>query len=131
MAEHPSAAKAASMAYRLVSDLAAVRAFVTERAVALGLPPARADLLTLAVNELATNTLQYTRGGGQVRLWAESGQVVCDVEDQGPLRSFDAGMPPAEAVRGRGLAIVEMVCDHVAAFASTRGTIVRMRLGVA
>jgi serine/threonine-protein kinase RsbW len=120
-----------SIVYSLVSDLAAVRAFVSSRAIALGLPPARADLLTLAVNELATNTLQYTGDGGQVRLWAEPGQVVCDVVDQGPVRAFGRGMPPADAIRGRGLAIVEMVCDHVAAFASARGTVVRMRLGLA
>jgi len=119
-----------SMVYGLVSDLAALRAFVASRAIALGLEPARADLLTLAVNELATNTLQYTRDGGQVRLWSEAGQLVCDVVDQGPVRSFNGGMPPPEATRGRGLAIVEMVCDHVAAFASGAGTVVRMRLGL-
>lgn len=117
-----------SIAYALVSDLAAVRAFVSSRAVALGLEPARADLLTLAVNELATNTLQYTREGGLVRLWSDAGQVVCDVVDQGPLRAFGRPMPPADAVRGRGLPIVELVCDHVAAFAANGTTVVRMRL---
>jgi anti-sigma regulatory factor (Ser/Thr protein kinase) len=130
MAEQSRGGRVETMVYTLVSDLAAVRAFVTDRSIALGLSPARADLLTLAVNELATNTLQYTRQGGQIRLWAEPGQIVCDVEDQGPMRSFGSGMPPAESVRGRGLAIVEMVCDHVAAFASARGTVVRMRLGL-
>ena len=118
-----------SIAYQLVSDLVAVRAFVTARALALGLSRDRADLLTLAVNELATNTLQYTHDGGEVQLWSESGQVYCDVLDQGPVLSFGGGMPPADAVRGRGLAIVELVCDHVAAFAGTRGTIVRMQFG--
>jgi anti-sigma regulatory factor (Ser/Thr protein kinase) len=118
------------MRYRLVSDLAAIRAFVHDRAIALGLPGERADLLTLAVNELATNTLQYTREGGEVQVWAESGQVFCDVVDQGPVRSFGGPMPSADAVRGRGLAIVELVCDHVAAFAGARGTVVRMQLGL-
>jgi anti-sigma regulatory factor (Ser/Thr protein kinase) len=118
-----------SMGYALISDLAALRAFVAARAVALGLEPARADLLTLAVNELATNTLQYTREGGRVRLWREDGQIVCDVVDQGPVRSFTGAMPAPDATRGRGLAIVGLVCDHVAAFASKAGTVVRMRLG--
>ncbi|MEV8513674.1 ATP-binding protein [Dactylosporangium sp. NPDC051484] len=120
-----------SIVYTLVSDLAAVRAFVSARAIALGLPPARADLLTLAVNELATNTLQHTQEGGQVHLWAESGQIVCDVVDQGPMRSFGREMPAAESPHGRGLAIVELVCDHVVAFASAHGTVVRLRLGLA
>jgi anti-sigma regulatory factor (Ser/Thr protein kinase) len=130
MAE-PRPAKGDTMVYRLITDLAAVRSFVCSRAIALGLDPSRAEMLMLAVNELATNTLQYTGGGGQVQLWAEKGQLVCDVVDQGPVRSFGRGMPPADAVRGRGLAIVELVCDHVAAFASAHGTVVRMRLGLA
>lgn len=130
MVEHP-AVPGSWIGYRLVSDLAAVRAFVTARAVALGLSRDRADLLTLAVNELATNTLQYTEQGGEVQLWTESGQVICDVLDQGPVLHFGAAMPPADAVRGRGLAIVELVCDQVAAFAGARGSIVRLRLVLA
>nr|BFE56873.1 hypothetical protein GCM10020063_013990 [Dactylosporangium thailandense] len=129
MVEHP-ALPGESIAYRLVSDLAAVRAFVTARALALGLSRDRADLLTLAVNELATNTLQYTEEGGEVQLWSESGQVFCDVLDQGPVLHFGAAMPAADAMRGRGLAIVAMVCDDVAGFAGTRGSIVRLRLGI-
>jgi serine/threonine-protein kinase RsbW len=129
MVEHP-AAPGEAIGYALVSDLAAVRAFVTARALALGLSRDRADLLTLAVNELATNTLQYTEEGGEVQLWSESGQVFCDVLDQGPVLSFGASMPPADAVRGRGLAIVELVCDHVAGFAGSRGSIVRLQLGL-
>jgi serine/threonine-protein kinase RsbW len=129
MAE-PRPSRGEAMAYRLITDLAALRAFVCSRAIALGLDASRADMLTLAVNELATNTLQYTHDGGQVQLWTEEGQLVCDVVDQGPVRAFGRAMPPADAVRGRGLAIVEMVCDQVAAFASTRGTVVRMRLGL-
>lgn len=119
-----------AIGYHLVSDLAAVRAFVTARALALGLSRDRADLLTLAVNELATNTLQYTEEGGEVQLWSEAGQIFCDVLDQGPVLVFGSAMPAADAVRGRGLAIVEMVCDHVAGFAGSRGSIVRLQLGL-
>ncbi|WP_433044793.1 ATP-binding protein [Dactylosporangium sp. CS-033363] len=129
MVEHP-AAPGEVIGYALVSDLAAVRAFVTARALALGLSRDRADLLTLAVNELATNTLQYTEEGGEVQLWSESGQVFCDVLDQGPVLTFGSSMPAADAVRGRGLAIVEMVCDHVAGFAGSRGSVVRLQLGL-
>ncbi|GAA3301194.1 MULTISPECIES: ATP-binding protein [Dactylosporangium] len=129
MVEHP-ARPVESIGYRLVGDLAAVRAFVTTRAVALGLSRDRAEMLTLAVNELATNTLQYTAEGGEVQLWSESGQIYCDVLDQGPVLTFGGDMPAADAVRGRGLPIVEMVCDHVAAFAVARGSVVRLQLGL-
>jgi serine/threonine-protein kinase RsbW len=116
------------MTYGEAAELAAVRAFVHARSVALGLPPARADMLTLAVSELTTNTLQHTSGGGRVRVWAEQGQLVCDVVDRGPVRAFGRSMPPPDAVRGRGLAIVERVCDEVDASAGPDGTVVRLRL---
>ncbi|MCO1594734.1 ATP-binding protein [Micromonospora sp. RHAY321] len=119
-----------SMAYHAAADLRALRAFVCAGAVARGLSPQRVELLALAVSELATNTLQHTTGGGRVRLWAEADHLICDVIDQGPMRAFGRDMPPAEAVRGRGLAIVEQVCDEVGVLAMPEGTVVRIRLGL-
>ncbi|GGN29997.1 anti-sigma regulatory factor (Ser/Thr protein kinase) [Actinoplanes campanulatus] len=116
------------MSYHVPDDLRAVRAFVTERALALGLPEARLDVLTLAVSELTTNTLQHTSGGGHIRVWVEGGRLVCDVVDQGSGRPFGRAMPSAEAVRGRGLAIVERVCDAVYTTAVPGGTLVRICL---
>ncbi|SNY71866.1 ATP-binding protein [Paractinoplanes atraurantiacus] len=109
-------------------DLAPLRDFVRLHATALGLPGSRADLLTLAVSELATNTLQHTEGGGRVRLWAADGRVYCDVIDGGPVRAFGRGMPAADALRGRGLAIVERICDEVGVEAGAEGTRVRLAL---
>jgi anti-sigma regulatory factor (Ser/Thr protein kinase) len=86
------------------------------------------DLLSVAVSELATNTLQHTTGGGRVRVWADAGQLVCDVVDRGPMRSFGRHMPGPDAVRGRGLAIVERLCDMVDTIAVPEGTLVRIRL---
>ncbi len=116
------------MAYGDPGDLAAVRAFVRSRAGRLGLPADRADLLTIAVSELATNTLQHTSGGGRVRVSAESGAVVCDVVDHGPMRALGRAMPSADSVRGRGLAIVERLCDEVTIAADGDRTRVRIRL---
>ena len=64
------------MSYGDAGDLARVRAIVRARAGDLGLPTPRADLLSLAVSELATNTLQHTDGGGRVRLRAEPGRLL-------------------------------------------------------
>jgi serine/threonine-protein kinase RsbW len=118
------------MSYFVPDDLRAVRAFVTERALALGLAEARVDLLTLAVSELTTNTLQHTTGGGHIRIWAEDGRLVCDVVDRGEERPFGRAMPAAEAVRGRGLAIVERVCDDVFTTTVPGGTLVRICLNL-
>ncbi|GAA4601850.1 anti-sigma regulatory factor (Ser/Thr protein kinase) [Actinoplanes octamycinicus] len=116
------------MSYTEPDDLRRVRTFVTERARELGLPPARIDLLTLAVSELTTNTLQHTGGGGHIRVWAEDGQLICDVVDGGGPRPFGRPMPAAEAIRGRGLAIVERVCDSVYTTDVPGGTLVRICL---
>ena|SRR5688572_10602113 len=129
MAEDP-AASGDGMAYARPDDLTTVRAFVRDRALTLGLPARRADLLMLAVSELATNTLQHAGGGGRVRIWAETGRVVCDVEDHGAARPFGRGMPPADSVRGRGLAIVEHVGDDVATSTGPDGTRVRIGLNL-
>ena len=118
------------MPYAEAGDLAPIRAFVRSNAVALGLPATRADLLTLAVSELTTNTLQHTTGGGRVRVFAEGDQVVCDVIDGGPARSFRP-MPAADSIRGRGLAIVAQVVDDVTSWRGTEGTVVRMRMNLA
>ena len=53
---------------------------------------------------------------------------ICAVIDQGPLRTLGHDMPTADAVRGRGLAIVERICDDVTVSATPEGTRVRLRL---
>ena len=106
----------ATISYTGADDIGTVRAFVTARAAALGLRPERVELLALPISELVTNTLQHTRGGGLVRLWTADGQLVADVVDTAPagVRAEQPGsMPPADAIRGRGLAIVEQICDAV------------------
>jgi len=122
-----SAARVEVMSYTAADDLPAVRAFTQRHAAHLGLDPEQIMSLTIAVSELVTNTLQHTTGGGRVRIWAEDGQVVCDIIDGGPMRAFGRRMPAADADRGRGLAIVERLCDQVSAIADGEGTIVRLR----
>jgi serine/threonine-protein kinase RsbW len=117
------------MAYAAAEDLGHVRAFVRARALELGLAADRVDLLTVAVSELATNTLQHTSGGGRVQVWAEPGQLVCEVVDGGPDRSFGV-MPPAESLRGRGLALVHKIVDSVTTATTAAGTFVRMRMNL-
>jgi serine/threonine-protein kinase RsbW len=117
-----------AVSYSQVDDLAAVRGFVRARAQALGLAPERAGRLLIAISELVTNTLLHTTGGGRVRVFAEPGFVVCDVVDGGRPREFGREMPSADAVSGRGLAIVERICDEVSTAAVPDGTLVRLRL---
>lgn len=119
------------MEFAVAGDLAPAREFVRQRAGAAGLEAERVELLALAVSELMSNTLQHTGGAGLVRVWAESGAVLCEVEDLKPRRVRSAGgavMPSADAVRGRGLAIVERVCDAVSLTGD--GAVVRLRMAL-
>ncbi len=116
------------MTYAEPADLALVRQFVCASAVRLGLPQPRADLLTVAVSELATNTLQHTGHGGRVRVWAEEDRICCEVTDRGRAQRFGRAMPSPEQPRGRGLAIVERICDEVGVTEGPDGTSIRLCL---
>ena len=122
------ATRPAEATYDSPADLATVREFVRAEATALGLSRLRADLLAVAVSELATNTLQHTAGDGRVRVWPADDRLYCEVIDQGTARTFGRVMPAADAVRGRGLAIVERSCDEIEVSAEADGTHVRLGL---
>lgn len=124
------AAEPHRIAYREPGDLGALRTYVTSYAERAGLPSSRSGLLALAVSELATNTLLYTAGGGTMVLWAEPGEIVCEVHDQGPISSRPAvaRMPAADAPSGRGLALVDEVCDEVRTYSTAQATVVQVRM---
>jgi anti-sigma regulatory factor (Ser/Thr protein kinase) len=112
------------------ADLAALRRFVTERAGAAGLHPDRAFDLAMAVNELATNTLEHGGGEGALAAWPENGYLVCQLSDRGHIRNPLAGrVPPATGqVRGRGLVLVNQVCDLVRVHTRPGGTTIRVHM---
>ncbi|HEX5199869.1 ATP-binding protein [Paractinoplanes rhizophilus] len=122
------ATRPAEAAYAEPGDLAYVREFARDEAIALGLSRLRADLLAVAVSELATNTLQHTVGGGLVRIWAEPDRIRCDVVDGGISPGFGRAMPAADQPRGRGLAIVERICDEVGIHLDGSGTTVSLAM---
>jgi serine/threonine-protein kinase RsbW len=121
-----------TIAYAHPDDLRAVRAFVATCATASGLRPERAEMLTLAISELTTNTLQHTNGGGRVQVWVDDGQLVCEVVDAAPADAlrFAIPMPPADAVRGRGLAIVTQICDAVEVLRASDETRIRVKFSL-
>jgi serine/threonine-protein kinase RsbW len=124
------ATEPAEIAYREPADLAVVRDFVRVAARDLGLPGSRADLLMIAVSELTTNTLQHTGAGGRVRVWADAGRLWCEVIDRGPAMSFGREMPAAHEPRGRGLPIVERICDEVQVAQGADGTHIRLAMAL-
>ncbi|MEU4623868.1 sensor histidine kinase [Actinoplanes sp. NPDC023801] len=106
---------AVRMRYAEPADLGAVRRFAAEHAAKAGLAETRGEDLVSAVNELAENTLVHTAGGGTLTVWADRGQFVCRIADQGHLADPLAGrIPPASRTEGgRGLLLAHHLCDLV------------------
>jgi anti-sigma regulatory factor (Ser/Thr protein kinase) len=111
-------------------DLGWLRAFVRHEAMAAGLPSERSDDLVLAVNELATNSLRYGGGKGALQVWTDHGTVVCEVRDDGRIDQPLVGrvQPPTTGSSGRGLWMVNQLCDLVQLRSSVAGTVVRVHM---
>jgi anti-sigma regulatory factor (Ser/Thr protein kinase) len=109
--------------------LGAVRELVTAQADHAGLAEEARNDLVLAVNELVTNSVQYGGGGGTLRIWSEHAALVCDVRDRGYIDDPLAGRiaPPLDQHGGRGLWLVNHLCDLVQIRSTPNGTVVRVR----
>jgi anti-sigma regulatory factor (Ser/Thr protein kinase) len=100
-----------------LTELRALRLFVQDRASRAGLPAQRVSDLCLAVNEVATNTLEHTHASGVLSVWQDpdTDNLICEVTDSGQLHDRLVGrMPPDEdGPHGRGLMLVNSLCDLV------------------
>ncbi len=108
-----------------------IRRFVAETGRRVGLSTHRVDDLTMAVNELAGNTIDHTDGPGELALWVADGYVVAQVRDGGYIADPMAGripVPPDAPGRGRGLLLVQHVCDLVRIHTTPAGTTIRIQL---
>jgi anti-sigma regulatory factor (Ser/Thr protein kinase) len=113
--------------------LAAVREQVTACAARHGLTGDRLRDLLLAATEVAANSIKYA-GGGTLRTWAEEARVVCEFRDGGYIEDPMAGRlrPTMDQVGGRGLWLVQQMCDLVQIRTSPEnGTVVRLTMGAA
>jgi anti-sigma regulatory factor (Ser/Thr protein kinase) len=111
-------------------DLALVRLFVSEHAgeaVDDRLPD-----LVLAVHELATNAVRHGGGRGRLRMWAENGSLLCEVSDGGHIADPLAGRERAPDAHGggRGLWLVNHLCDLVQVRTSQAGTVTRLHMSL-
>jgi anti-sigma regulatory factor (Ser/Thr protein kinase) len=110
--------------------LGAVRNLVAKRATEAQLGEESREDLVLAINELVTNSVQYGGGGGALRIWTEPGALVCDVRDRGYIDDPLVGRlpPPLDQHGGRGMWLVNHLCDLVQIRSTPAGTTVRVRM---
>jgi anti-sigma regulatory factor (Ser/Thr protein kinase) len=118
------------MSYSYTTDLAAIRAVVHRYALQAGLPEARAIDLTLAVSEVAANTVKHARSPGSLQIWYDTREIVCQIHDEGIITDPLAGRrePSLDAQGGHGLWIVNQVCDQVEMRSDETGTTIRLHM---
>lgn len=112
------------------SSMSALRAAVARFADRCGIEGDRLADLVLAVSELATNSLRYGRGRASLRMWNEPDGAVCEVADAGTIAQPLAGrVRPVEGDEGgRGLWLVNQLCDLVQVRSLPTGTVVRAHM---
>jgi anti-sigma regulatory factor (Ser/Thr protein kinase) len=111
-------------------QLRQVRQEVFDRCRRAGLPSTRSEEMVLAVNELATNSLLYGGGSGTLRIWSDGGALICETQDHGRFEDPLVGRqrPPADSMGGRGMWIVNQLCDLVQQRELTTGNFVRLHM---
>jgi anti-sigma regulatory factor (Ser/Thr protein kinase) len=122
-------AEAEALQYQ--QDMQPVRALTRRRADLCGLPEDRADNLTLAVSELAANTLRHSPDGGTLSIWHTPTELVCQITDQGWIEDPLAGRrPPVSDQGGQGLWLVDQLCELVQRRSGPSGTTIRLHMSL-
>jgi anti-sigma regulatory factor (Ser/Thr protein kinase) len=109
-------------------DVPATRRTVAAWARSCGLPEDRVEVLELAASELATNSIRHGGGSGTVAMWLDETAAVVEFSDAGVLTDPLVGRrtPAYDQEGGRGLYLVNQLCDLVQLRSSDRGTTVRV-----
>jgi anti-sigma regulatory factor (Ser/Thr protein kinase) len=112
----------------LSEDLTAVRQVTEGCARAAGLSGPGVLDLVLAVDEAATNAVVHGLPPAELRIWREAAGIVCEITDHGHLDDPLAGrrFPAPDWTAGRGLWLINQLCDLVELRSVAGGTAIRM-----
>jgi anti-sigma regulatory factor (Ser/Thr protein kinase) len=108
------------------ADVRATRRTVASFARSCGLSDERARALEVAAAELVLNSVQHGGGGGTLALWDTDEAAVVEFSDSGHIADPLTGRLPPHGDRGRGLYLVNQLCDLVQLRSSGHGTTVRI-----
>jgi anti-sigma regulatory factor (Ser/Thr protein kinase) len=111
-------------------ELFTIRSLVRAAAMSAGLGRTATHDLVLSVNEVTTNSLRYGGGRGTVRIWQSPDALVCEIADDGRIADPLIGrvQPRADRDGGRGLWLVNQLCDLVQLRNFADGTVVRIHM---
>lgn len=95
-----------------------------------GLSAERCFDLVAAVGELTANSVLHGGGSGTIRVWREDGSLVVQVEDAGAIDEPLTGRvrPDPAQHHGRGLWMVNHLCDLAQVRSGEDGTTIRVRM---
>jgi anti-sigma regulatory factor (Ser/Thr protein kinase) len=117
-------ARPPAMTIRNAHGLSAARHFIAAAAVSAGLDHARARKLELAASEALTNALKYAGGLADIYLSHDAGAFTVCLSDRG--KGFDrvstAESPDPGSPGGRGLWMIQQLCDRVDIRSTAEGT---------
>ncbi|HZB18705.1 MAG TPA: sensor histidine kinase [Blastococcus sp.] len=110
------------------ADVPATRRTVAQYARRIGLPEDKVEVLELAASELATNSVQHGGGSGTVAMWTTPSAAIVEFHDAGRLTEPLTGrlMPALDQEGGRGIFLVNQLCDLVQLRSSDEGTTIRI-----
>ncbi|WP_176611835.1 sensor histidine kinase [Actinomadura sp. WMMB 499] len=107
-------------------DLGRMRHAIVLETAALGLLGERMMIFSAAVGEIVGGAAGGS-GHPAVALWAQPGEVVCDVRLPVPLDPFIGLHPPTlDPTPGDGFWLARQICDHLDVRPGSDGTIVRL-----
>jgi len=110
-------------------ELYPARQVLRAQAVQLGATEDDADRFTLACHEAIANALRHGGGRADVQLWRDGFELVCQVDSPGGFGDLLAGRrhPAPSSDSGRGLVMINEICDLVQLHATARGATIQMR----
>ena len=131
-ADRPLAEPAGPTAALPCDDLVAFRRELRAYAFPLLRDLGRTEDLVVAACEAATNAVQHGASGAAC-IWRGSAELVCEISSGGTIDDPLVGRrtPPPKARRGRGLWLVNQLCDLVEVRSGPGGTVLRLHMALA
>ena len=107
-----------------------LRRAVADDPVLGSLSAARRSDVVFAINEAACNAVRHGNETCLTRIWHDGDEVVTEVSSRSAITDAMAGLrrPAADALQGRGLWLINQVCDLVELRSGTSGTTLRMHI---